>query len=84
MRQFRVLLSAGNNTRRTSRGNTISGVIGRWESGEECRWCSQLGAQVGVGNESEVVLKVGVRHCSRQCSRGESTRESAVVLALGG
>jgi hypothetical protein len=50
------------------------------ESGEECHWCSQLGAQVGVGKESEV----GVRHCSRQCSRGESTRESAVVLALAG
>jgi hypothetical protein len=78
VRQFRVLLSAGNNTRRTSRGNTKSDVIGRWESGEECHWCSQLGAQVGVGKESEVV-----RHCSRQCSRGESTRESAVVLALG-
>jgi hypothetical protein len=35
-----------------------------------------------VGKESKVVLKVGVQHCSRQCSRGESTRESDVVLAL--
>jgi hypothetical protein len=57
-----------------------------WEVGEWRRvsWCSQLGAQVGVGKESEVVLKVGVRYCSRQCSRGESVRESDVVLALGG
>jgi len=62
--------------------NTKSGVVGRWESGEKCHWCSQLGAQVGVGKESKVVLKVGVQHCSRQCSRGESTRESDVVLAL--
>ena len=84
MRQLRVSLSERRNTWRTSRSNTKSGVVGRWESGEECHWCSQLGAQVGVGKESEVVLKVGVRHCSRQCSRGESTRESAVVLALGG
>ena len=84
MGQFRVLLSAGNNTRRTSRSNTKSDVIGRWESGEECHWCSQLGAQVGVGKESEVVLKVRVRYCSRQCSRGESTRESDVVIAVGG
>ena len=36
------------------------------------------------GKESEVVLKVRVRYCSRQCSRGESTRESDVVIAVGG
>jgi hypothetical protein len=35
-RQFTVSLSAGNNTRRTSRSNTKSGVVGRWECGEEC------------------------------------------------
>jgi hypothetical protein len=42
-------------------------------------WCTD-----GRGEESEVALKVGVRYCSRQCSRGESTRERDVVLALGG
>ena len=82
MRQFRVLLSAGNNTRRTSRGNTKSGVVGMWKSDHV------IGARCLVhrreGKESEVVLKVRVRYCSRQCSRGESTRESDVVIALGG
>jgi hypothetical protein len=34
------------------------------------------------GEESEVALKVAVRHCSRRCSRGESTRESNVVIGL--
>jgi hypothetical protein len=35
-RQFTVSLSAGDNTRRISRSNTKSGVVGRWECGEEC------------------------------------------------
>ena len=34
------------------------------------------------GEESEVALKVAVRHCSRRCSRVESTRESNVVIGL--
>jgi len=42
-------MSERKNTWRASRSNTKSGVVGRWESGEECHWCSQLGAQVGVG-----------------------------------
>jgi hypothetical protein len=83
VRQLRVSLSERRNTWRTSRSNTKSDVIGMWKSGK-CHWCSQLGAQVGVGKESEVVLKVRVRYCSRQCSRGESTRESDVVIAVGG
>jgi len=48
-RQLRVSMSERKNTWRASRSNTKSGVVGRWESGEECHWCSQLGAQVGVG-----------------------------------
>jgi hypothetical protein len=36
VRQFRVSLSARNNTGRPSQSNTKSGVVGRWECGEEC------------------------------------------------
>jgi len=40
----RVSLSARKNTGQPSRSNTKSGVVGGWKSGEECHWCSQLGA----------------------------------------
>jgi hypothetical protein len=73
--QFRVLLSAGNNTRRTSRGNTKSGVVGMWKSGK-CHWCSLLGAQVG-GRRERGGAQGGGATLARQCEervRGRAMR----------